>query len=193
MHAPNEFLRPSTVVDFEEQSVAALARSLSDEDVLVTTERCFTWVRDEVQHSIDHPTPTVTCAASEVLRERTGLCYAKSHLLVALLRANGIASGFVYQRLTVSGPNPPFCLHGLVGVWLPEHGLYRIDPRGNRAGIDARFAPPEEHLAFTNAHEGEQLFPGVHAEPLPVVVDALTRHTDMRALIEDLPDATSLD
>jgi transglutaminase-like putative cysteine protease len=193
MHAPNEFLRPSAIVDFHAPSVAALARALSDEDVLVTTERCFTWVRDEVQHSIDHPTQTVTCTASEALQHRTGLCYAKAHLLVALLRANGIASGFVYQRLTVSGPNPPFCLHGLVGVWLPEHGLYRIDPRGNRAGIDARFAPPEEHLAFTDAHEGEQLFPGVRAEPLPVVVEALTRHTDMRLLIEDLPDATSLD
>jgi len=39
----------------------------------------------------------VTCSASEVLREGTGICFAKSHLLAALLRAVGIPAGLCYQ------------------------------------------------------------------------------------------------
>ncbi len=186
------FLSRDDVVDFDDADVAALARDLAADDILTTAERCFVWVRDEVRHSIDYRTTTLTCAASEVLRHRTGYCYAKSHLLVALLRANGIASGFVYQRLTVEGPNPPYCLHGLVGVFLPEHGLYRVDPRGNRPGIDARFSPPVERLAFATEHEGERLFPGVLAKPLPIVVEALRTHTDVASLLADLPDAVDI-
>jgi len=37
----------------------------------------------------------VTCKASDVLIYGTGYCYAKSHLLAALLRANAIPAGFV--------------------------------------------------------------------------------------------------
>lgn len=186
------FLAATDVVDFDDPVVAAHARSLGGGDVHATVARCFEWVRDEVRHSIDHPTETITCRASDVLRHRTGLCYAKSHLLVALLRHNRVPSGFVYQRLTVDGPKPPFCLHGLVAVRLPDIGFFRVDPRGNRPGIDARFAPPVEHLAFTNDHPGEQLFPEVLAEPLPVVVSALRAHTRMSMLVAALPDAESI-
>lgn len=193
MRDAEAFLAASEVVDFLDADVAALARSLADDDTLRTAERCFVWVRDEIAHSIDVKTERVTCTAPEVLGARTGLCYAKSHLLVALLRANGIPSGFVYQRLTVDGPNPPYCLHGLVAVRLPEHGVYRMDPRGNRPGIDARFMPPEERLAFTSTHVGEKLFPGVFAEPCAPVLRALRAHTRMSALVKALPDAETLE
>jgi transglutaminase-like putative cysteine protease len=191
MSAP-AFLAASDVVDLHQADVAALAAELAGHDAVSTTSRCFSWVRDEVQHSIDHRRRELTCSASEALRARTGFCYAKSHLLVALLRANGVASGFVYQRLTVEGASGPHCLHGLVGVFLPEHGLVRVDPRGNRAGIDARFEPPSEHLAFEVRHPGERLFPGVHAEPLPIIVAALRGHADVPSLLAALPDAEDL-
>lgn len=187
------FLEATDVVDFDQAEVAEQARALVGADVRATVERCFLFVRDDVAHSVDHRHETLTCAASEVLRARTGFCYAKSHLLVALLRANGVRSGFVYQRLRLDGPDSPFCLHGLVGVFLPEHGLHRIDPRGNRPGVDARFAPPREHLAFTHDLPGEQLFPHVLAAPLPRVVEALRTGGSVSRLLEALPDAESLD
>jgi transglutaminase-like putative cysteine protease len=192
VHGEEAFLAPSDVVDFHHGAVASLARKLSAEDAVATAERCFLWVRDEVAHSIDVKTELVTCTASEVLAARTGLCYAKSHLLVALLRANEIPSGFVYQRLTVDGPNPPYCLHGLVAAFLPGHGMYRMDPRGNRPGIDARFMPPEERLAFTNTHPGERLFEGVRSAPCEPVLRALEAHTRMSELVRALPDAETL-
>src|SRR5437867_9797512 len=100
------------------------------------------------------------CAASEVLRARTGFCYAKSHLLVALLRANGVPAGLCYQRLALDETGSAFCLHGLAAVWLPAVGWYRIDPRGNKPGVDAQLAPPVERLAFAARLPGEYLFPG---------------------------------
>jgi len=72
----------------------------------------------------------VTLKASEVLENKTGFCYAKSHLLAAFLRANRIPSGLCYQRLSVYENGPPFCLHGLNAVFLPGIGWYRIDARG---------------------------------------------------------------
>jgi len=150
-------------------------------------------VRDEVRHSVDYRLDPVTCSASEVLQERTGFCYAKSHLLAALLRASGIPAGFVYQRLALDDLGHAFCLHGLNAVWLPEVGWYRIDARGNRADLRATFDPPREVLPYAVAVPGERLFPQVWAEPVPLVIDALRRHRTRAELEANLPDATDSD
>jgi len=54
---------------------------------------CFEFVRDEIRHSSDFKLNPVTCKASDALRHKTDYCYAKSHLLAALVRANGIPTG----------------------------------------------------------------------------------------------------
>lgn len=41
-----------------------------------------------------------------------------------------------------------FCLRGLNPVFLPEHGWYRVDARGNKVGLNAQFAPPMERPAM---------------------------------------------
>jgi transglutaminase-like putative cysteine protease len=79
-------------------------------------------------------------------------------------------------------------LHGLNAVWLPGTGWYRIDPRGNRAGIDAQFSPPVERLAFAIGRPGEVDFQEVWPEPLPVVVEALRAYESAEELAEKLPD-----
>ena len=94
--------------------------------------------RDEIQHCMDFRRLEVTCRASEVLEAGTGFCYAKSHLLAALLRANSIPAGFCYQRLSIDGVWPPFSLHGFNAVWLPDFGWYRIDARGNKLEVVGR-------------------------------------------------------
>ncbi len=157
-------------------------------DPVVVAARCFGWVRDKIKHSHDHGLHVVTCAASEVLKEGSGYCYAKSHLLAALLRANGIPAGLCYQRLSRDDDGAPYCLHGLNAVLLPGTGWYRIDPRGNRLGIDAQFTPPVERLAFPITHPGESDLPGIWTDPLSVVVEALRRHSTVEALWDHLPD-----
>jgi transglutaminase-like putative cysteine protease len=186
------YLKADAVIDFNAPAVAAKAAALAAgaSPPLAVAEAAFLFVRDAIRHSIDFRQNPVTCAASEVLRHGTGYCYAKAHLLVALLRANGIPAGLCYQRLTLDPTTDltRFCLHGLAAVHLPEHGWYRVDPRGNKPGVDARFTPPVERLAFAILHPGEADLPGIHAAPLPMVVNALRRHATWDALLADLPD-----
>ncbi len=138
----NEFLQSTEVIDWKHPDIQARARSLAMgcNDVPAIARRCFEWVRDEIKHSHDHGLQPVTCAASEVLQVGSGICYAKSHLLAALLRANGIPTVLCYQRLCGTDAGTAFSLHGLNAVHLPECGWYRIDTRGNRADIDVQFS-----------------------------------------------------
>jgi transglutaminase-like putative cysteine protease len=152
---------------------------------------CFEFVRDEIAHSADVRRNPVTCRASDVLRHETGFCYAKSHLLAALLRANGIPAGLCYQRLATGNKEAPYCLHGLNAVWLADVGWYRLDPRGNKPGIDARFDPPRELLAFRLSDPQERDLPGILAEPLPVVVEVLERCDTVEQVLAGLPDDPS--
>jgi transglutaminase-like putative cysteine protease len=145
-------------------------------------------VRDSIAHTGDVGRGRITLRASEVFRERTGLCYAKSHLLVALLRATNIPAGLCYQRLR-SGDGPPvFVLHGLVGVLMPDHGFLRIEPRGNKPGLNAQLTPGREALAFAATLSGEADLPGVFARPVPAVVAALSGTRNWHPVETRLPD-----
>ncbi len=183
------YLEDSDWIDWRTPAVQATAARLKadSDDPLVIAERCFLFVRDDIRHSWDFQLNPVTCKASDVLAHGTGYCYAKSHLLAALLRANGIPAGLCYQHPTVTD-RPPFCLHGLNAVHLDGYGWYRIDARGNKPGVEAQFRPPEETLAFPLLVEGEADLPGVHARPLPEVVSALTRCTTWDDVAANLPD-----
>jgi transglutaminase-like putative cysteine protease len=186
----HSYLAASKYIDFDHPLVAAaaqeLARGETTEEAIV--RRCFTFVRDEIRHSGDYRQNPVTCRASDALRHRTGYCYAKSHLLAALLRANGIPTGLCYQRLSVGESGPPYCLHGLNAVFLKDHGWYRLDARGNKPGIAAEFTPPTEQLAFGIHDRNERDLPEIWAEPLPLVVAALESQPDVAAVLAHLPD-----
>jgi transglutaminase-like putative cysteine protease len=62
-------------------------------------KKAYEFVRDEVSHSWDIQSRIITKTASEALKEKEGICYSKCNLLAALLRAEGIPTGFCYQRL----------------------------------------------------------------------------------------------
>ncbi len=52
---------------------------------------------------------------------------------------------------------------GLNAVYLPDHGWYRVDPRGNKDGVDAQFDPPQEKLAWAIRNDGEINFSEIYA------------------------------
>jgi transglutaminase-like putative cysteine protease len=187
---PRGFLSASPVIDHDHPAVREQARGLADglTDPSAVAERCFLFVRDEIRHSVDYRLDPVTLKASDVLANGHGFCYAMSHLLAALLRANGIPAGLCYQRLASGPVGRPFALHGLNAVYLPGHGWYRIDARGGTPGIAARFDPPHEHLAFTPGKPGEKDLPGLFADPLPEVADVLARCRTFTEVLENLPD-----
>lgn len=190
----NPYLSFSTYIDGDHPAVATQAAELardckSDEEIVAS---CFQFVRDSIKHSWDFKLNPVTCRASDVLQHGTGYCYAKSHLLAALLRANGIPTALCYQRLAVGSDGPPFCLHGLNAAYLKSHGWYRIDARGNKPGIDAQFSPPQERLAFPVLAQQERDLPELWAEPLPQVLDALLKYDSVAEVAANLPDIEPL-
>ena len=184
------YLRSTDIVDWHHPRVAAKARELSMgcTDPVTTARVCFEWVRDNIRHIGDFNITTVACSASEVLQTASGVCYAKSHLLVSLLRANGIPAGFCYQRLSVDDNGPPFCLHGMAAVHLPGTGWYRLDPRGNNDTVNARFDPPHERLCYIPHIRGEADLPEIWADPLPVIVESLMTYRTKDDLWAHLPD-----
>jgi transglutaminase-like putative cysteine protease len=184
-----QFLESSQYIDLDHPLIAAKALEVamncsSKEEI---AQKCFTFVRDSIKHSWDYKLNPVTCKASDVLIHGTGYCYAKSHLLAALLRANGIPTGLCYQRLTITD-QPPYCLHGLNAVYLEQHGWYKVDARGNKTGVDADFCPPHEKLAFATVRSGEQTFSEIWSEPDPSVIQALTRYDTIEEVHANLPD-----
>lgn len=185
-----EYLAAGTYIDWQHPAIAKKAAELAAgaSSRMDMIERCFRFVRDEIKHSSDYQMNPVTCRASDVLQYGTGYCYAKSHLLAALLRANAVPTALCYQRLALGAEGPPYCLHGLNAVFLEEHGWYRMDARGNKPGVDAQFCPPLEKLAFPVVSGEEQDLPGRWPEPMPAVVKVLTGYATIQEVYANLPD-----
>ncbi|WP_338442646.1 transglutaminase family protein [Synechococcus elongatus IITB4] len=187
-----EYLKASEVIDWQHPTIIEIANQIASsyETPTAIAKACFEWVRDEICHSFDYQMNPVTCRASDVLRYKTGYCYAKSHLLAALLRANKIPAGFCYQRLSIDDQGAPYCLHGFNAIHLPEIGWYRVDARGNKEGVDAQFSPPQEQLAFKIQFPEEADFHAIFSEPLQMIVEALQSQATWDDMLRNLPDVT---
>ncbi|GAB4210310.1 MAG: transglutaminase family protein [Synechococcales cyanobacterium] len=185
-----EYLGSSEIIDWRHPEILKLAQEIPLAHITETAiaKACFEWVRDEIRHSLDYQMNPVTCRASDVLRHKTGYCFAKSHLLAALLRANQIPAGFCYQRLSLDDKGVSYSLHGFNAVYLSEIGWYRIDARGNKEGVHTQFMPPEERLAYIPQLPEEVSFQAIFPEPLRIVVEALQAHATWNDLLHHLPD-----
>ncbi len=190
----DSYLASSEFIDWKHPEILKVAQTLSQgkKTPVAVAKSCFEYVRDEIKHSSDYRLNPVTCKASDVFKHQTGFCYAKSHLLAALLRANTLPAGLCYQRLTIENSVPPYCLHGLNAVYLPEQGWYRMDARGNKEGVMADFTPPLEKLAFPITVEGEVDFQEIWPEPLAEVIRLLESSTHYQQVLEKLPDSEIL-
>lgn len=149
----------------------------------------FEFSRDKIQHSFDSDSCTqVTINAEDVLEKKEGICFAKAHVLASLLRGMGIPTGFCYQ-LTFS-PKVGFAMHGLNAIYLEESGWFRVDPRGNKPGIDSQFTTDKEQLAyFIDTEKGEIDYPNVFIEPLPLVISAMHNSKNVKELFLNRPKA----
>lgn len=174
----DNYLGASRLIDVGHPAVQDCAQSFGEREVV---QAVYEFVRDQVAHSWDIQSHRVTARASDVLQYREGICYAKSHLLAALLRARGIPCGLCYQKLTLGDtPETGYCLHALNAVYLADARRWiRLDARGNKPGIDAQFSLTDERLAFpVRAPMGEQEYAEIYAEPPAPIVQALATYSD---------------
>ena len=153
----------------------------------------FEFVRDEISHSWDIQGKQVTCKASDVLKYKEGICYAKSNLLASLLRSQGIPTGFCYQRLMLfDTPEKGYSLHTLNAVYFESLNKWiRLDARGNKTGVDAQFSIEEEKLAFSvNEKFDEKDYPVIYVKPNPKTIKVLKEHNDALEMYKNyLPDS----
>jgi transglutaminase-like putative cysteine protease len=191
-HRLTDYLQCTAVIDWQTPAVVEQTRAITaslTQDI-AKAKALFEWVRDMIPHSSDIGADVVTCTASEVLTHRTGLCYAKSHLLAAMLRCAGIPAGFCYQVFRRQPPYQGLALHGLNGLYIASLARWiRVDARGNTGAIDAQFSLTKEQLAFpVDLQQGEWLYETIYTAPVPAVVEILQGFTSLRALWPYLPE-----
>jgi transglutaminase-like putative cysteine protease len=188
----DDYLVSDPVVDWKTPAVRQMALGLTQPiNNEIDKARClYEWVRDTIPHSNDAGLDVVTCTASEVLHHGTGVCFSKSHLLAALLRAVNIPAGFCYQVLRLNPPvDNELVLHGFNGIYLSSLGKWiRVDARGNTGGVNAQFSLDREQLAFAmELSAGEFIYDTIFAAPVSNVVNRLKKHNSRRELWLDLP------
>lgn len=194
----NEYLKCSDVVDFDKPEVRTLAEKLFAEADGETDyiRHAYEYVRDTFPHSADINADEIAVSASDVLKIGHGICHAKSHLLAALLRCKGVPAGFCYQKLILDDETAPvYISHGLIGVYLRDFNKWiRLDARGNRSDVDARFSVDEEKLAFpVRVDKGEEDDLTVYPVPKAFVIKSMRKSKTRTELWIDLPAATSIE
>ncbi|MFZ5987912.1 MAG: transglutaminase-like domain-containing protein [Bacillota bacterium] len=186
------YLEDTKIIDYKNEILLGFAERLTKDisDKTMKIKTIYEYVRDEIRHTFDIGADNVTFKASEVFKERHGVCYAKSHLLVALLRSIGVPAGFCYQGLLFDDiSDRRIIIHGLVGVYIKEIDRWiRLDARGNIPGVDAQFSLSEERLAFPVRKElGEFDTNIIYSEPSIAVQRCLLDSKDREELVLNLP------
>ena len=119
-----------------------------------------------------------------------GICFAKSHLLAALLRCKSVPTGFCYQKLILDDETAPVLIyHGLNGVYIEEQKKWiRLDARGNKVGVNAQFSTDTEQLAFpVRPEKGEEDGFVIYPNPDKKILERLRKYKTRTELWDDLP------
>lgn len=101
------YLACNQLINYESPEVSGLAEKLrlKEGDEISSVKKAYEYVRDSFPHTFDVNAEGVACSASDVIKLGHGVCYAKAHLLAALLRYAGIPAGMCYQRLCLETPD----------------------------------------------------------------------------------------
>lgn len=193
----DEYLKEDDVIDYGNEAIAQLADKLFQKanSELEFIEIAYEFVRDKISHSADINEDLITCSASEVLNAGHGICFAKSHLLAALLRCKSVPTGFCYQKLILDDETAPVLVyHGLNGVYIKEFKKWiRLDARGNKDGVNAQFSIDTEQLAFSIRPElGEADGAVVYPKPDVKIIETLRKSKTRTKLWDNLPTELSV-
>ena len=187
-----EYLKEDDVINYGNENIKRLADTLyqGTSDEVEYIKKAYEYVRDQISHSADIKEDVITCSASEVLEAGHGICFAKSHLLAALLRYKFIPTGFCYQKLILDDETAPVLIyHGFNGVYVKEfHKWIRLDARGNKEGVNAQFSLEKEQLAFpVRVEKGEEDGFVIYPDPDVKVLEKFRIHKTRTELWNDLP------
>lgn len=176
-----EYLIETKSIDYNNSHIQEKVNDLisKSSDANDYIKRSYLFVRDEIPHSWDIQTDIVSRTASDVIINGTGICWTKSCLLAALLRANGIPSGISYQRLTIAEDDSlGHIVHALNTVYIDDLNKWiRLDARGNQENQNDEFSLDKDLLAFSVREElGE--------------IDYMDNHVDLDERLVNLLEET---
>ncbi len=184
----NNYLTETDYIDFSSDNIRSLSEKLFP-DILDNgkkIENAYRFVEKEIPHSSDIGADILTFKASDVLKNKTGICYAKSNLFAALLRGQGIPAGFCYQYLTLNDDNADdgYGVHCYNAVYYGGHFI-KLDTRGNRQAV---FSLTEPKLAFPVRKElGEYDIPGIFAYQDSDVIKTFARYKTRKEFFAGIP------
>jgi len=192
MSIPNKFLASDKYVDFTAENIVSKSAELFV-GVFDDTQKAriaYEYVRDEIPHSFDISATVITARASDVLKHETGICHAKSNLLAALLRSQGIPAGFCFQHITLMDDDSAgYCVHCFNAVLLDGRWI-KLDARGNKPGVNAQFSLDEPVLAFPCRPQYDEYFwPGIYAMPHNETMRMLGQAKSLQDVVDNIPDA----
>lgn len=185
------FLRETEYIDYKAEIIQRKIKELFSDDMedVQKAKTAYEFVRDEIPHSFDCNATVITAKASDVLKYGTGICHAKSNLLAALLRSQNIPTGFCFEHLTlVDDDSIGYCVHAYNAVYLNDRWI-KLDARGNKAGVNARFSLDEPVLAYPpRAEYDEYFFKGIYADPHKDTMRMLEAAKSLQDILDHIPE-----
>lgn len=134
----NEYLLPTEFIDCDNQSIIDIASTLKVEnEVNKTAQNISKYVTKNIKFDHTVKINQKTFKASEVLKNKKGVCQDYANLMTALLRASGIPakniSGLVFNRLKSSSDwSSPAISHGWVEFYMNGKWYFADPTWGNR-------------------------------------------------------------
>jgi len=187
----DKFLNEHKYIDFSTQIIVDIAQELFSglSNYIDKARTAYVFVRDEIPHTFDIQSEIITAKASDVLKYKTGICYAKANLLAALLRSQRIPIGFCYQHLTLADDDSlGYVVHCYNAIYIAGRWI-KVDARGNKPGVNAQFSINEPVLAFPCRPEYDEYFwRGIYAAPHGMTMKMLDKSRGLQELFDNMPD-----
>jgi transglutaminase-like putative cysteine protease len=188
------FLQEDQYIDYSSKTIQNKVIELftSDMTKIKKTKVAYEFVRDEIPHSFDCNAKIIVAKASDVLLYKTGICHAKANLLAALLRSQGIPTGFCFQHITLAKDDSlGYCVHAFNAVFVNNKWI-KLDARGNKQGVNAQFSTDEPILAYQNRKEfDEYFFDGIFANPHKATMLMLEKAESLQDIMDNIPEYVS--
>ncbi len=186
----NDYLECSDMIDYDHPLVKEAAEQLTYglKDNIAKSRAIFDFVRDHIFHSFQINATSVTKKASEVMDKGHGICYAKAHLLAALMRASDIPAGLCYQ-IRFDLELEQLVVHGFNAVYIQELSQWiRLDASKHGDEGQWRFDPLRESPELiVNKSLGEHDDFTVYLSPSRRVIKALNASENVDELRNLLP------
>jgi transglutaminase-like putative cysteine protease len=186
-----EFLNENEYINYSSENIVSKAQKLFKgiNNDIEKAKIAFEYVRDEIPHSFDIKSKSITSRASDVLEYKTGICHAKSNLLAGLLRFQNIPTGFCFQHITLANDDSiGYCVHCFNAIYLQDKWI-KVDARGNTKGRNAQFSLDKPILAFTNRNQYDEYFwNGIYASPHMDTMKMLDNAKNLQDILNNIPD-----